>query len=269
MRTVAFLNKKGGVGKTSLCHHLSGVFSGRGLRVLLVDCDPQASLTNGLIGPDATWGLKTDATVAVLYGGGAVPSTASIILETPVPSVWIIPGAESLELCNHASPWERGALQTVLRDALSEVEADYDLCLIDCPPSVQLCSWSALVAADAVVVPLQAEDYGAQGVVGIQRSIRRVQAGPNPSLVLLGLLITMFNKSLGVHKDYERSLRDIYGDSVFTAMVPLAKDFKEAVMIRKPVNLYKPRSLATRATIAVAEEIFSRLDLVANTKKVA
>ncbi len=89
-----------------------------------------------------------------------------------------------------------GPLQFALRNALSEVAAGYDLTLIDCPPSVQLCSWAALVAADGVVVPLQAEDYGTQGLVAIRRSIARVRRG-HPELKLIGYLIAMFNKRWG------------------------------------------------------------------------
>jgi chromosome partitioning protein len=115
------------------------------------------------------------------------------------------------------------------------------------------------VAADGVVVPLQAEDYGAQGIATILETVDHVRAGANPRLRLLGYLVTMFNKSLGVHTGYDRDLRAIYGADVFTAVVPLAKDFKESVMLRVPVSGYKPRSAAAKAIDALADELLARL----------
>ena len=136
--------------------------------------------------------------------------------------------------------------------------AGFDLALIDCPPNVQLCSWAALVAADGVVVPLQAEDYGAQGLVAIRRSLARVTAEANPGLRLIGYLITMFNKSLGVHISYEADLRQVYGDDVFATVIPLAKDFKEAVILRQPVGIYKAASAAAKVIAGLADELLER-----------
>src|SRR5262249_1331342 len=143
---------------------------------------------------------------------------------------------------------------------MREVAADFDLALVDCPPHIYLCAWSAMVAAQGVVVPLQAEDYGAQGVAAIQDAIDHVRAGANPRLAVLGFLLTMYNKSLAVHSGYAADLRAIYGDTVFEAVVPHAKDFKEAVMLRKPVVAYKPRSAAAKAVAALADELLARLE---------
>ena len=102
--------------------------------------------------------------------------------------------------------------------------------------------------------------YGAQGVAAIQDAIDHVRAGANPRLVVLGFLLTMFHKALAVHAGYATDLRAIYGDDVFESVVPLAKDFKEAVMLRKPVVAYKPRSAAAKAIDALADELLARLD---------
>jgi chromosome partitioning protein len=269
MQTVAMLNKKGGVGKTSTTHHLAGFLASKGRSVLLIDADPQASLTQGLLGPDVTWGLHPSHTLAALFDDAWGTAAPSLVVPTPIAGVSILPGSEAMEDLNVTRPAETGPLQFVLRDALSEVSAGFDFALIDCPPNVNLCSWAALVSADAVVVPLQAEDYGAQGVVAVRRSIKRVQAGPNPGLVMLGYLITMFDKRLGVHVAYEADLRQIYGDLVFGQVVPLAKDFKEAVVSRKPVTQYKPRSAAARAMAALGEEVLFRLGSIAAAQRVA
>jgi chromosome partitioning protein len=259
-RTVAFLNKKGGVGKTSTCHHLSGALAQAGRKVLLVDADPQASLTQGLFGPEVARAIPPHETIAALFDDAGGPPVAELVRPTEVPGVHLLPGSEAMEDLNVTRPAGTGALQYALRDAVAEAGGPFDLVLIDCPPNVQLCSWAALVAADGVVVPLQAEDYGAQGLVAVRRSILQVQAETNPDLVLLGYLVTMFNKSLGVHTTYDADLRAVYGADVFSAVVPLAKDFKEAVILRKPVGRYKPRSAAAKAVAAVAEELLGRLD---------
>jgi chromosome partitioning protein len=260
VRTIAFLNKKGGVGKTSTCHHLAGTLGRRGLRILLVDADPQASLTQGLLGPEAARQLKPRETIAGLFDDACDAEMPGLVRPVNVPGVALVAGSGRMDRFNALEPWTTGDAQYILRDALREVAGDFDLALIDCPPHIYLCAWSAMVAAQGIVVPLQAEDYGAQGVAAIQGSIDHVRAGANPRLAVLGFLLTMFNKSLAVHAGYAADLRAIYGDTVFDTVVPHAKDFKEAVMLRKPVVGYKPRSAAAKAIEALADELLARLD---------
>jgi chromosome partitioning protein len=256
---VAFLNRKGGVGKTSTCHHLGGALARRGRRVLLVDADPQASLTQGLLGPDLARELRPRDTIAALFGDEADGDASRLIRPLAIANLALLPGSGALDKYNLPEPWRTGQDQYLLRDALNDVRGDYDLALVDCPPHVYLAAWSALVAADGVVVPLQAEDYGAQGIASLQDSIDHVRSTANPRLRLLGYLVTMYNKSLGVHTGYDRDLRAIYGDDVFAAVVPLAKDFKESVMLRVPVSSYKPKGAASKAIDALADELVGRL----------
>ena len=182
------LNQKGGVGKTSTCHHLSGTLALLGQRVLLVDNDPQASLTQGFFGPIAARGLDPATTIAAVLAG-ELPEPSRLIRPTGIAGVDLLPASGRAASYNvpdpHLTEWDT---QVALRDFLAEVRGTYDLIMIDCPPNLHLCSWSALVASDYVLVPLQPEDYGAQGIADVQASISRVQAGPNPSLKLLGFL---------------------------------------------------------------------------------
>ena len=260
MRTVAFLNKKGGVGKTSACHHLSGALARKGLRVLLVDADPQASLSQGLLGPELARALPPSETIAAIFDEAGGPTVAELVRPTAIEGISLLAGSEAMEDLNVTRPWETGPLQFAMRDALAEVADGFDLALIDCPPSVQMCSWAALVAACGVVVPLQAEDYGAQGLVAIRRSLARVRNEANPDLRLIGYLIAMFNKTLGVHISYEADLRQVYGDDVFHTVIPLAKDFKEAVILRQPVGHYRPKSAAAKVIVSLADELLGRLE---------
>jgi chromosome partitioning protein len=257
---VAFLNRKGGVGKTSTVHHLAGTLARRGLRVLVVDADPQASLSQGLLGPDVAEGLDPAETIAALFDDSASTDPRNLVRPTAFPGVFLLAGSEAAERFNDPDPWDSGMRQFVLRDALVEAGAGFDHVLIDCPPHVQLWAWSALVAAQGVVVPLQAEDYGAQGLKSIRRVIAHAQERANAGLALIGYLVTMFNKALSVHVTYESYLRELHGADVFDAVIPLAKDFKEAVTLRKPVVEYKPRSAASKTVAALADEYLARLE---------
>ena len=256
--TIAMLNRKGGCGKTSTCHHLAGAFAREGRRVLLVDMDPQASLTQGLFGPQLTEGLDPAGTVAGLFDDRRDPDPDDLIRPTAFEGISIVAGSNALDEYNIPRPHEAGEVQLALRQFLRESRDRYDVALIDCPPNLSLCSWSALLAANNVVVPVQAEDYGAQGIVYIQRAFDAAMAYHNPQLRLAGYLVTMFNKTLGIHAAYNHQLRTLYGEQVFEATVPLAKDFKEAVAARQPVAYYKPRSAAAKAVKAVADELVAR-----------
>jgi chromosome partitioning protein len=130
--------------------------------------------------------------------------------------------------------------------------------LIDCPPNLHLCSWAALVASDHLVVPLQAEDFGSQGVAAILDCLEAVRRGANPRLHLAGYLLTMFNPRLGIHKAYEATLRQLYGADVFSVAVPLATDFKEAIARRQPIAQYKPKGASAKAVKALADELLAR-----------
>ena len=259
MAVVTMLNQKGGVGKTSSCHHIGGTLARAGRRVLLLDNDPQASLTQGFFGPEGMRSIDPEESVAALYDPRLVAIPERIIRPTGFDNVSIVAGSEMLTTYNIMPTSDWGHSERGMADFLDEVSADFDLVLIDCPPNLHLCSWAALVASDHIVVPLQAEDYGAQGLGPVQRSVQAVRSGPNPRLNLLGYLITMFDKRLAIHLAYEATLRRMYGTEVFAANFPLAKDFKEAVASRQPISHYKPKSAPAKATKAVADELIARV----------
>lgn len=255
---ISLLNQKGGVGKTSTCHHLAGTLAQMGCRVLLVDNDPQSSLTQGLWGPSATRDLAPNRTIDAIYRRGA--SASQVIHPTGLAHVDLVPGCRHAGEFNNSMPHRASRdLQFAIRDVVRESASNYDLVLIDCPPNLHLCSWAALVASDYLVVPLQPEDYGAQGIIDVRESIDLVTAGPNPGLLLLGYLITMYAARKSIHKLYEENLRAEYGRLVFDARVPHAAEFPEAIAHRKPVSLYKPKGTAAKAVRAVADEILSRI----------
>lgn len=259
MPVVTFLNQKGGVGKSSCTHHLSGALSAAGRRVLLVDADPQSSLTQGLLGSAVLDEFDPTTTIAgVLVGADPFPD--AVVRPAGPVGVDLVPGSPAANDANVPRPWEQPcAVQTRLRAFLAEIQGQYDLVLIDCPPTLSGCSWAGLVAADGLVVPLQAEDYGAQGVRAIQDWMATVRATTNPGLALLGYLITMFNSRLAIHKAYEARLRAAYGNDVFNTVIPYAADFKEAIAGRQTLSQFKPRGASAKTIKLLAEELLDRL----------
>src|SRR3954452_10708825 len=249
------LNQKGGVGKSSTTFHLGGTVAKLGRRVLLVDNDPQSSLTQGLIGPDATAQLPPSETIAALYRGDPV-YPASLVRKTAFANLDLLPGSEHAGEFNrphpHVEPWE---LQVSLVEALDDLCRHFDLIMVDCPPTLQKASWAALAASDGLIVPVQPEDYGSQGLAAVRRSIDLVRETINQKLCIIGLLITMYNGRRAVHQLYEKTLRDLYGHEVFATPIPHSADVPEAIMLRKPLAWHKPRGAAAKAMEALAGEL--------------
>src|SRR5262249_20078466 len=216
------------------------------------------SLTQGFWGPEAMRAIPGESSIATLFDPETEPIPAVLIRPSGLEGIDLVPGSEALTPYNHPDTARWARHQGGLRDFLVEARDGYDLTLIDCPPNLHLCSWAALVAADAVVVPLQAEDYGAQGIASVQEAVSAVRTHANPSLHLLGYLITMFDKRLGIHTMYEATLRQIYGTEVFANPFPLAKDYKEAVEDQLPISHYKPQSTAARAAAPVVGGLLVR-----------
>ena len=266
--SIVLLNQKGGVGKTSTAHHLAGTLARTGQKILLVDNDPQASLTQGFFGPVETRQIPPELTVAACYGGEN-PFAAELIRPTPCQGVDIIPGSRHAALHNvpapHTQDYER---RHCLAEMLGGVTG-YDFILFDCPPNLHLCSWAAMVASDGLVVPLQAEDYGAQGLLDIRESVNLVRATDNPRLVTFGYLITMFHRRKSLHKQYEETLRSVYGGAVFATTIPNSIDFPEAIANRKPISDYKPKGASAKAMKAMADELLSRIATPCSTREEA
>jgi chromosome partitioning protein len=265
---ISLINRKGGVGKTSCTYHLAGTLAKVGRRVLLLDNDPQANLSAGFWGPEILPAISSEQSIATLYDPGPAPLPEALVQPTPIENIWLVPGSAHLDHFNQARQDEWGASLYGMRDFLAECRPSYDVVLIDCAPTLLLASWAALVAADGVIVPLQCEDFGAQGLAPILDAVEAVRSGPNPALRLLGFLISMIDRRLGIHLAYEAQLRSMYGSDVFAAAVPLAKDYKEAVASRSPISHYKPKSAAAKAARAVAEELIERAT-VTDARRVA
>lgn len=257
---VSAVNRKGGVGKTSSVFHLAGCFAEQGNKVLVIDNDPQHSLTTGIFGPQLADNLDPDQTIAALYDDKYDPEPSELVVLTPFENMSIICGSDALTEFNYPNPNDAGSLQLSLKDFVEEVREDFDLILIDNPPNLQLLTWASLTASDYALTISQPEDYGAQGCVAVQKAVDEVLQTSNSSLKFAGYVLNMVNKRLSIHKAYEELLRELYDDQVFDTKLPLSVHFKEAIAARMPVTQYKSNSVAANAIQSLADELIDRMD---------
>lgn len=264
--TICFINQKGGCGKSSSCFHLAGAFAEQGLQVLLVDADPQGSLTQAFFGSQQVEDLSAEKTLAGAFDGSfAFQPPDRIVRATDCSKISIVPANHTLTEFNVPHPERLGMEQFAIAQFLETVRG-FDITLIDCPPNLYRCSWSALLASDYVVIPVPPEDFGAQGLRIVHQAIDHAQR-LNPRLQLLGHVVTRVDKRLVVHRSYERRLRQIYGQTVLHTVIPEAAAYKVALACRRPVGLYSPRSTAACLTSQLGREILDRIQV--NTREAA
>jgi chromosome partitioning protein len=259
MPVIAAVNLKGGVGKTSTVLHLCGALAQMGLRVLAVDADPQSSLTAGFFGIDEARALDPSSTIAAVLAGED-PYPEAVIRPTPFDRISLLAGSRHAVGYNvpnpHLAPYEN---QVRLRDFLAVGRADADIVLIDCPPNLHACSWAAMAAADALLVPVQPENFGSQGTVDVLESAAAVRSVINPDLGPAWFVVSMLQARRAIHQAFVDGLRAGHGDAVFRSSIPEAVDFVEAVVALRPLCFHKPKGAAAKAVKAVAEELLARL----------
>ena len=212
----------------------------------------------GLLRPGGDRGHPAGKTSLALFDDAYDPDPDELLLPTAVRAHHDPSGDQLPRPLQHPRARRPGRSRRCLRTFLREVEDRFDVVLIDCPPNLHLCSWNALLAADFVMVPLQAEDFGAQGITHIQRAIDLAFEKYNPKLRMLGYLVTL-RQRLALHDVYEQRLRNLYGPMVFDSVFPSRKDFKEAIAERSPIHFLRPRSAAANEVKAIAEEILRRV----------
>ncbi len=251
-RIFAIANQKGGVGKTTTAINLATALAQIGQRVLLVDLDPQGNASTG-VGIDRQ--NRSRGTYAMLIDN-AEPAT--LILHTEVPNLDVIPADPDLA----GAEIELVAFETRefrLRDALRSLDSlGYTHVVIDCPPSLGLLTLNGLVAATAVLVPLQCEFFALEGISQLVRTIERVKRSLNPALNLQGILLTMFDRRNNLSDLVAADARSFFGDRVFATVIPRNVRVSEAPSHGKPVLLYDSRSPGAQAYVQLASELMRR-----------
>jgi chromosome partitioning protein len=255
---ISLINQKGGCGKSSTAFHLGGAFAVAGFNTLVIDADPQGSLSQGFFGSSTIENLPSSETLAALFDDDTfVSDTTALAVPTQFERISVVRANQTLAPHNVPQPERLAMKQFILREFVESLP-NFDVVLIDCPPNLYQSSWNALVAAHFVVIPFTAEDFGAQGLRVVHQAIENARL-LNPKLQLLGHLVTRFDSRLLVHRSYENKLRTLYGDTVLTTVIPEASAFKVSLACRQPVSFYSPSSRAAAITAELGRELLSRV----------
>jgi chromosome partitioning protein len=252
-RCLAIANQKGVVGKTTTAINLATSLAVAEQRVLLIDLDPQANLTSGV-------GLKGQVAAAgTVYQAltGDIADPTAFVLPTKVNGLWLVPadrnltGAE-IELVLLTKREHR------LKQLVEALRPSYDYVFIDTPPSLGLLTLNALVAADAVLIPLNCEYFALEGLADLVATLRRVRTTFNPSLDIAGVLMTMYDERTNLGQQVARDIREFFQERVYQTVIPRNIRLGEAPSHGMPAILYDVKSRGAEAYLALAREVLAR-----------
>ncbi len=250
-RVFAITNQKGGVGKTTTAINLAAALAANDLRVLVIDSDPQGNATTGL-------GVAKDP---------ARPSIYHVLLEaekdSPVKDAIVTTEFEGLSLISADKNLVGANLELVagpnrefrLRQRIAPIRDDFDFILIDCPPALDLLTLNALLAADAVLVPIQCEFFALEGISELMDTIERIRESFQHPLQIAGILLTMFDDRTNLTRQVANDLKEFFQDQVFQTIIPRSVRLAEAPSFGKPILAYDPRSRGAESYIKLAKEI--------------
>lgn len=252
--TVAITNQKGGVGKTTTAVNLAAALAIAGRRTLLVDADPQGNTTSGV--GIAKLELQLSLYDALVEGH----SVQDIIVSVPgLPYLSLLPATQDL-VGAELQLVERPFRESALRRVLEPIERDYDYIVVDCPPSLGLLTLNVLAAVQALIIPIQCEYYGLEGISQLLNTVRLVQQNINPGLAIGGVLLTMYDSRLNLCRQVAEDATEYFGPKVFGTPIPRNVRLAEAPSFGKPILLYDMQSVGAKSYLAVGQELVRRVE---------
>ena len=245
MRTISFSNNKGGVGKTTSVLNIGAGLARAGKRVLLIDLDPQMNLSQGLGVP------SSDRSIYEAMSGRCRLTPVEVC-----ENLFLVPSSPDLMRIESEFITRIGG-QVRLRKLLSEVEG-FDVCLIDCPPSLGLLTTNSFSCSDDVIIPLTPQFFSVQGIVKLSQTIDEVRENLNPNLKLSGIILTLYNKQKIVHRDIAQTIEEMFGDILFRTRIRSSVAIEEAPYQGLDVFRYDPRSNGAKDYGTLCQEFLDR-----------
>ncbi len=252
MKTIAIANQKGGVGKTTTTVNLAAALAAKGRRILLIDLDSQGNATSSM-------GVAEESNGSLYYSLTGEKPAEELVMPTRMENLWAIPA--DLDLAGAEMVVARSASHmTQLREVFAGLKASgrFDYAFLDCPPSLGLVMTNALVAADEILMPIQAEYYALEGLSTLMMVINQIREAANPGLAISGMVMTMYDSRTNLNQAVVRDVREHFEEVVYDVAIPRSVRFGEAPSFGRTIFEHDPKGVGAEAYLALAEEFLTR-----------